>query len=46
MLVKLISAYANGFILNDVLHTDVLRDLGEVLFYGLDSNLPVRVNPE
>ena len=37
---------ANDFILNDVLHDDVLRDLGEVLFYGLDSSLPVRVNPD
>ena len=37
---------ANDFILNAVLHDNVLRDLGEVLFYDLDSNLQVRVNPE
>ena len=37
---------ANDFSLNDVLHDDVLRDQGEVLFYGLDSSLPVRVNPD
>ena len=37
---------ANDFILNDVLHDDVLRDIGEVLFYGVYSNLPVRENPD
>ena len=38
---------ANYFILNNyAFNDDVLRNLGLVLFYGLDSKLPVRVNPD
>jgi hypothetical protein len=37
---------SNDFILHDVLHDEVLRDLGELLFYGSDLQLKVRSNPD
>ena len=36
----------NDFILHDVLHDEVLRGLGELLFYGSDVQLKVRSNPD
>ncbi|XP_056017143.1 uncharacterized protein LOC130053726 [Ostrea edulis] len=37
---------SSDFILHDVLHNDVLRDLRELLFYGSDTQLQVRSNPD
>lgn len=36
---------ANDFIMHDM-HDNVLRDLSEVLFYGLDTRLQSRTNPD
>lgn len=40
------TASANDFIMHDILHDNVLRDLSDVLFYGLDTCIQSRTNPD